>query len=72
MLLLFAVDGLFSFAEGNLFFYNNLFRQRPKALPLESASFKKLDQTLDGKSFRLLVYVGKFPFQNYSPTPSPV
>ena len=42
----FSTESLFCFAEGSLFFYAALLCQRPKALPLESASFEKLDQTL--------------------------
>ena len=37
MFVIFAVYSLFSFAEGNLFSYNNLFRQRARALPLHGA-----------------------------------
>jgi len=71
--LLFFFDSLSHFAEGNLFFYNNLFRQRAGLCPCwckttrntfqsavaygsaswgvpSPASFKKLDQTLNGKS----------------------
>ena len=67
-------NSLFSFAEGSLFFYNNLFRQRAGLCPCwckttrntcqsavaygsaswgvpSPASFEKLDQTLNGKSF---------------------